>query len=350
MRKMNKKGISLIVLVITIIVMIIIAGAVVISLGSSGIINQANAATAATDLMNIKTIADAAWGDAYASGARTRTEIKAIMQERLRGVDLENYLVKVTPDGVVVTRVSKNGGIVVEPYLNEYGFYYDYPYAVRMYNENTAEQGITGLGLIFHENGSAEICILSTMVNNLFISLPMELVLGSDSSSELEFRYVDNGVAVYQINKDTGEEKLNTTLNFAENGTKLDLGEDAPAGLEFKCEFNGVHEIYRDVEYRGIGVLDDNTINDMMDLRMTYSSDDILTYENRTTGQSQSIRAKLLYNRFLVAVDTETDDMELSDIGSFLGIVTLDGEHIIVPFEEGEEELGNMAILKKMAD
>lgn len=349
MRKMNKKGISLIVLVITIIVMIIIAGAVVISLGSSGIINQANAATAATDLMNIKTIADTAWGDAYASGARTRNEIKAIMQERLRGVDLENYLVKVTPDGVLVNRVSKNGGVVVEPYLNEYGFYFDYPYAMRMYNQDTAEEGLTGLGLIFHEDGTAEICILSAMINNLFIALPMELLNG-DGSSKMKFKYSDGTVEVYQVNKNTGEESLSSTLSFAENGTKLALGEDVPAGFEFKCEFNGVHEIYRDVEYRGIGVLDDNTINDMMDLRMTYSSDDILTYENRTTGQKQSIRAKLLYNRFLVAVDEEAEGTGKINMSAFLGIVTLDGEHIIVPFAEGEEALGNMAILKKMAD
>jgi flagellar basal body-associated protein FliL len=45
-----KKGISLIVLVITIIVMIIIAGSIIISLNSSNVIDKANTAVTATDV------------------------------------------------------------------------------------------------------------------------------------------------------------------------------------------------------------------------------------------------------------------------------------------------------------
>ena len=45
-----KKGISLIVLVITIIVMIIIAGAIIISLNSTNVINRADEAVVATDV------------------------------------------------------------------------------------------------------------------------------------------------------------------------------------------------------------------------------------------------------------------------------------------------------------
>lgn len=49
---MNKKGISLIVLVITIIVMIIIAGAIIISLNSSNVTARANLATLLSDRAN----------------------------------------------------------------------------------------------------------------------------------------------------------------------------------------------------------------------------------------------------------------------------------------------------------
>lgn len=49
---MNKKGISLIVLVITIIVMIIIAGAIILSLSSSNVTSRANLATLASDRAN----------------------------------------------------------------------------------------------------------------------------------------------------------------------------------------------------------------------------------------------------------------------------------------------------------
>ena len=49
-----KKGISLIVLVITIIVMIIIAGAIIISLNSSNIIKRADDAVKASDVANLR--------------------------------------------------------------------------------------------------------------------------------------------------------------------------------------------------------------------------------------------------------------------------------------------------------
>ncbi|MBR5227817.1 MAG: hypothetical protein IKV94_04175 [Clostridia bacterium] len=49
-----KKGISLIVLVITIIVLAILAGAIIISLSNTNIIEQANNAADAADLANVK--------------------------------------------------------------------------------------------------------------------------------------------------------------------------------------------------------------------------------------------------------------------------------------------------------
>jgi len=49
-----KKGISLIVLVITIIVMIIIAGAIIISLNSTNVINKANVAVDASNEAELK--------------------------------------------------------------------------------------------------------------------------------------------------------------------------------------------------------------------------------------------------------------------------------------------------------
>lgn len=49
-----KKGISLIVLVITIIVMIIIAGAIIISLNSSNVISQSGKAVENSDIANLK--------------------------------------------------------------------------------------------------------------------------------------------------------------------------------------------------------------------------------------------------------------------------------------------------------
>ncbi len=54
MKKTNKRGISLIVLVITIIVMIILASAIILSLSNSGIIGRANEASFKTDVKSIQ--------------------------------------------------------------------------------------------------------------------------------------------------------------------------------------------------------------------------------------------------------------------------------------------------------
>ena len=58
-----KKGISLIVLVITIIVMIIIAGAIIISLNSSNVISKANQAVTDSDLANARNAAMLAYAE-----------------------------------------------------------------------------------------------------------------------------------------------------------------------------------------------------------------------------------------------------------------------------------------------
>ena len=50
----NKSGISLIVLVITIIIMIILAGAVIVSLSSSDIVDRANETVETTNLRQVQ--------------------------------------------------------------------------------------------------------------------------------------------------------------------------------------------------------------------------------------------------------------------------------------------------------
>ena len=66
--KQSKKGISLIVLVITIIVMIILATAVILTLNSDGIMNKANVAVDASDEASVKNLVSLAWSEAYIRG------------------------------------------------------------------------------------------------------------------------------------------------------------------------------------------------------------------------------------------------------------------------------------------
>ena len=70
----NKKGISLIVLVITIIVMIILAAAIILSLSNSGIISKANKAKADNDVSNAKELVEVAHSEWLLMTADEQTE------------------------------------------------------------------------------------------------------------------------------------------------------------------------------------------------------------------------------------------------------------------------------------
>ena len=104
----KKKGISLIVLVITIIVMIVLAGAIILSLNNAGIIQKANQAVKDTDEATVKELAQMAWAEAYASGRRDVKELQAWVDEALvkNGVDTNEYVVTATLQGVNIALKS----------------------------------------------------------------------------------------------------------------------------------------------------------------------------------------------------------------------------------------------------
>ena len=108
----KKKGISLIVLVITIIVMVILAGAIILTLINSGIIGRASEAVEETNLATVKEVASLAWAEAYADGVRTvedlsdgtkgfETRIKEAFEKN--NIDVDKYQLKITTSGVEVT-------------------------------------------------------------------------------------------------------------------------------------------------------------------------------------------------------------------------------------------------------
>lgn len=107
--KTNKKGISLIVLVITIIVMIILAAAIIVTLSQNGIIGRANEAKTLTNETQIKEAAQLAWLDAYSAGVRNvegDDGLEAIVLAALteNGIDTTKYDIKVTTGGVSVAK------------------------------------------------------------------------------------------------------------------------------------------------------------------------------------------------------------------------------------------------------
>lgn len=118
----KKKGISLIVLVITIIIMIILAATIIISLNNSGIISKANKAVKDTNEQELKQIANLAWGEAFLNGA-TDTEYKeaiknALINNKLNpedyGIIANNKGVKITKGWLQDKNIVTKGSIILE--------------------------------------------------------------------------------------------------------------------------------------------------------------------------------------------------------------------------------------------
>ena len=110
-----KKGISLIVLVITIIVMIIIAGAIIISLNSSNVIDSANEAVDKSNVANVKSalaleyaeIMNAKYNnDPADDNLATLSEAQKAYDEVLTESGLTGYTVSVDEDTLVPELVS----------------------------------------------------------------------------------------------------------------------------------------------------------------------------------------------------------------------------------------------------
>lgn len=112
----NKKGISLIILVITIIIMIIIASSIMVNLVNTNIINQAEEVVQDINLKNMQHIANMAYANIYldnlSDGIRrelTAEEIRLYMIKD--GIDeekLANYDIVVENGNVIVSVIKEN--------------------------------------------------------------------------------------------------------------------------------------------------------------------------------------------------------------------------------------------------
>ena len=113
----NKKGISLIVLVITIIVMIVLAGAIILTLNNSGIINKANEAVDKTNMAQIKQIAELAWAEAYMD-LEDKTDTVALKNAvknalTANGLNPDDYGMIVTTNGVTIQKGWLKDGFTI---------------------------------------------------------------------------------------------------------------------------------------------------------------------------------------------------------------------------------------------
>ena len=117
----SNKGISLIVLVITIIVMIILAGAVVLTLNNSGIIDKAEHAVDITNKSSVKTYLEMIWAEEYSAlyldGKLTEENLIKNVEQRIENdkIDVSAYNIKISISGVeFIDEEAKfnHGGII----------------------------------------------------------------------------------------------------------------------------------------------------------------------------------------------------------------------------------------------
>ena len=100
-----KRGVSLIVLVITIIVMVILAGVIILTLDNSGIINKAQDAVDQANLSEVKNVAQLAWAEAFLDGKTTQEELEqavmdALAEQNITEEHYKGYTIEVTTSGV----------------------------------------------------------------------------------------------------------------------------------------------------------------------------------------------------------------------------------------------------------
>lgn len=100
----SKKGISLIILVVTIIVLAIIISAVTLNLGGENIKGIVKENVNKMDLDQIEKIATSGWVKAYAEGARTVEALREGVMEALEknNIDVTKYNITVTTNRVIV--------------------------------------------------------------------------------------------------------------------------------------------------------------------------------------------------------------------------------------------------------
>ncbi len=213
----NNKGISLIVLVITIIVMIVLASAVIVTLSNSGIINNASEATELTNLKQVEQLANLAWSEAYLNMAKTDAEFEEMVLDELdkNGVNTDDYIIEVDKNGVTVN---------LRPQLNEYGFYYKQLY----YSESA------GMGFIFYPGG--EISVVRMLVMDETYPLSSRLVV-------MPATLMGESPVVTYSNKSISLD--GTLIMVSEDGKAVIL----PDGSQMVCNFEKVHYTYKNCNY-----------------------------------------------------------------------------------------------------
>ena len=146
--QINKRGISLIVLVITIIIMIILAAAVVMTLSNTNIIKKVHEGVDTWDLNQVQHLATLAWAEEYLlarDGTMDAPDYEGAVNSALieNGIDPDDYIINATEEGVTVLE-STLGNLVKS--AADYGKEVNY----------VSDNGVTGWKVFYKQTVGTE--------------------------------------------------------------------------------------------------------------------------------------------------------------------------------------------------
>ena len=189
----NKRGISLIVLVITIVVMIVLATAIILSIQSSGIIGKANEAKEKTDMANAMQIVNIAKSEWLLGENENNSSFKEYAENKLNSAGF------LTDNSQGAVEVTEDGKIYVYPKIPK-GFV-----ASNIEGENTVENGL----VIYEGTESTKDDIDALTTRNQYVWVPVndmsEFVLIEGYSSRKPQTMVSGGKATEPFSIATNE-------------------------------------------------------------------------------------------------------------------------------------------------
>lgn len=101
---MNKRGVSLVTLVLTIIILVILTGVIIVSINNNAVIGEANKATMKQNQVQAQQVASLAFAEKVMDGIEDEAIIKSYVEASLvaNGYKLSDYKITVDSDGVKV--------------------------------------------------------------------------------------------------------------------------------------------------------------------------------------------------------------------------------------------------------
>ena len=175
--KMNKSGISLIVLVVTIIVLAILAAVVVISIVNSGLVNSSKDSVKTYELAQLKSLATVAWEEALLDqNTNTPAEYASYIKAKLLDA---GYTEKELSKYTILADVNN-----VTVYEYEMKFYSDLLKAITTINDESYEddsltttQDLACVGMYKDENNIPHIRMLKNQAIDIAVELESDMVL-----------------------------------------------------------------------------------------------------------------------------------------------------------------------------